>query len=682
MDHNLNINMTTQQTINAIDQQVAILSLDGTILMTNQEWNDSLKKLDHAPCLANIETNYFDFLERTMNISLLSNVEKVISGELSQYSYTYPYHSSTKEQYFEMIVSVIKDNQHVQALMIRHIDATTMKDYQGYLSNILESMTDGIFTLNRNQKITFANKEAIRLLKVPTERILGKTVWQAFPSLLHTEFEAGYIQAISTNTTVKIEAYFEPQKTWYQVHYYPRKQGGLAVYFQSINKRKEIEDKLIYSAYYDELTGLPNRKSLQLEIQKSIDATGKNDNLTVFFIGVDSFKNISDLYGHNIGDELLKHLADRLKSITNENSSFVARFGGDQFVILCREKNTIQKSDQFSKQILQEIQKPFHILHHNEFTITASVGISIYPDDAITVGDLLSTADTAVFKAKEQSGNRVVYYQREMRETLAHRMTFLNLLKKALITDDIYFVFQPQVALSTGKITGIEVLTRWIDSQYSNISPAIFIPLAEESGLIKNITEKLIVKVFPLLESWLNQGFFTGSLAINFSTPLLESDSFINDFISSIKRFEFPPGTIEVELTESVQLLTSQHINSNLQLLRRNGVKIAIDDFGTGYSNFAYLSKFPLDKVKIDMTFIHHIGTNQRTEEILLVLIQLSQKLGYDCIAEGVETKEQLLFLAENKCELIQGYYYYRPMEQKQLTIELKKQLETKNTLL
>ncbi|WP_280771368.1 putative bifunctional diguanylate cyclase/phosphodiesterase [Salipaludibacillus daqingensis] len=674
MDRSFTINLATQQTIDAMDHLVAVLSLDGTIEMINHEWRIASKDQNGSTGSTAIGVNYFDILEKSEEFLLLFCIKKVLSGEHSSYRHTYPCHSPEKDQYFEMIVSTIKEGHDIVGLMVQHIDTTKFVDSQDQISDILESMTDGFFALDPNWKITHANQEALRLLHVSRKDIIGLSVWHAFPHLLNTEFEDAYRRAVAERITIRLEAYFDPKKTWFQVHLYPRKNGGLTVYFQSINERKRMEEQLFHSAYYDELTDLPNRKSLQKEINDSIAfSENKLEQFTVFFIDVDGIKNINDLYGHHMGDELLKQLGDRLEDITKGH--FVARFGGDEFVLLYRGKAHTKDYERFSKSILLEIQRPFQILNYSEFSITASIGVSQYPDDGVTTEDLLSAADTAMYKAKEDKGNKVAVYHKQMKDTLAHRMLLLDLLKKAIDSDDLYFLFQPQVSALDGKITGIEVLSRWKDQHFGFISPGEFIPLAEESGLIKNITTKLIDHVFPLLKSWVDEDLFNGKVAINFSTLLLESDAFIEDFIKKLQIYDFPPGTIEIELTESVQLLTSPKINHHLQVLRQKGVRIAIDDFGTGYSNFAYLSEFPLDKVKIDMTFIHQIGTNKRVEEILHVLIQLSKKLGYDCVAEGVETKEQLNFLLQKKCKYIQGYYFFAPMEPEKLLLELNNQL-------
>jgi len=661
-----------------MDHLVAVLSLDGTINMVNHAWQVSSEEGNANNVLTNIGVNYFDFLKSTGELSLLHCINKVSSGEYPQYKYTFPYHLPNKEKYYEMTVTAIKDENGLNGLMIRHIDTTKFVDCQVQLANIMDSMTDGFLAIDLNWKITYVNKEALRLLSTRLDRLLGKSVWRAFPFLVNTNFEKAYLKAATQQRTVKIEEYYEPKKTWFQIHFSPRKQGGLTIYFQSINKRKRVEERLIRSAYIDDLTGLPNRKYLHKEITESIAFTeNKQESLTVFFIDVDGFKNINDLYGHNMGDELIKQLGDRLEDITKAGNHFVARFGGDEFVVLYRGKAHTKEYDHFSNLIIQEIQQQFHILQNSEFSITASIGVSEYPNDGITTEDLISASDTAMYKAKERKGNQVAVYHQQMKENLATRMLLLDLMKKAVHTDDLYFVFQPQVASTSGEIIGIEVLSRWKDARLGHISPDKFIPLAEESGLIKSITNKLINQVFPLLKEWIDQDLYKGSLAINFSTSLLEADSFIDDFIPKLQSYNFPQGTIEIELTESVQLLTSFTINNHLNILRENSVKIAIDDFGTGYSNFAYLNEFPLDKVKLDMTFIHHIGTKKRVEEILKVLIQLSKNLGYECVAEGVETKEQLQFLIDQNCDFIQGYYFYRPLEKEQLLTELKKQLNT-----
>lgn len=671
MSHQSLVNITAQHMLDAINDQAAIIGTNGKVLMVNQAWSRFSSHISQA-VRAVPGADYFSILEELGEHDLLSHIHSVLAGYSENCSYVAKCDENRQEQYTKITVSAIHDNNIMTGLLIRQSDNTSTIQNQYQLSDLMESMTDGFLAVGHDWEITYVNNEALRLLKSKRDFLLGKKVWEAFPKLVGSQFETGYTEALARQKTVRVEEYFTPRKMWFQVHFYPRTDGGMTIYFQSINKRKRMEEKLIHSAYYDELTGLPNKKMLQRTLTELIADEKEEARFLIFFVDVDGFKNINDLYGHHTGDLVLKRLGDRLKNATLEKDHFAARFGGDGFVAVYHTRADSGDDSRFAQNLLNQVSKPFKLDGHHEVSLTASIGVSKYPEDGKTVNDLLSMSDTAMYESKKLKGNQVTPYHYKMTEKLVNRITLLEKLKMAIINHDLDYVYQPMVDIENRSICGIEVLTRWFDPEAGYVSPGDFIPLAEESGLIRKITENQILAVFPYINDWRNETGYTGTLSVNLSTSLLETSDFIHFFTEQMAKHHIPSGVIELELTESIQLFTNPEIIRHLKMLKKHGVTIAIDDFGTGYSNFAYLSELPLDKVKIDMSFVHHIGENQRVEKILASLIQLSKTLGYACVAEGVETEAQLEFLGRHACGFVQGYYFYRPLSADNLFTILK----------
>lgn len=676
MDHEYSNKPTTQDVIDAITDQIAILDLHGTIIKVNKSWEKFTTPRSPDLTSTGVGTNYFRVLEENAGkFSILQKIKAISEHKLAFYEKSYPCHTSGARLWFNMVVTPIFDgNGQVNEIMIRHIETTSLAEYENRLIDILESMTDGFIAIEKDWTISYVNEEACRTLKTSRERLLSHTIWKAFPSITNSNIADGCFKAMNEQVTVKLEEYIEADKAWYQVHLYPRCGGGISGYFQSITQRKEMEKQLVDVAYYDDLTNLPNRNYLNKKIDELIEySKHKKYGFAVLFIDLDSFKNINELYGHTTGDLFLKQVSKRLQGLISA-PHFLGRFSGDGFVILFSGDTNSCDFHHLTEKLLIDIAQPYDVNGVPGFSTTASVGLSIFPKDGVNLDGLMSTADAAMFEAKRLGGNRLVPYDKQMKETLVVRTKLLEEFKAALETENIFFVYQPQIDTRSNQIKGLEVLTRWQKNNHSFVPPDTFINLAEETGYIKQLTEKLIDNVFPQLLEWQKAGIYRGMVSINLSTPLLHQDQFVDYLIRKVDEYQFPSGMLEMELTESIQLFTSDKIKHNLSLLRKAGIKIAIDDFGTGYSNFAYMSRFPLDKVKIDTAFIKQIGKSKRDEQILQSLIHLVNTLGLDCVAEGVETKDQLSFLEKYNCCLVQGYYYYRPIKAADLTPVLESQ--------
>lgn len=427
---------------------------------------------------------------------------------------------------------------------------------------------------------------------------------------------------------------------------------------QKIQKQKEI---LKIQAYHDTLTGLPNRALFQDRLKYAVKHSKRyHQNIALFFIDLDHFKEINDSLGHHIGDKLLIEVAKRFKSQIREDDT-LSRFGGDEFTIIMENVEKVHNASLLAEKIQQVLRKEIHIDGHT-FYITCSIGISSYPQDSTDIENLLKYADVAMYKAKEEGRNNIQFYSAEMTELALERFDMQTHLRQALANNEFVLYYQPQIDVKSGKLMGVEALIRWCHPEKGFILPVEFIDIAEDTGMIVEIDKWVMETAMKQMISWYQKGFKPGILSLNLSMRELQHDNFVYELSKIMKAFKFNPQWLELEITESQVMKKPEESIIKLQEITDMGVDISIDDFGTGYSSLAYLKRLPVHKVKIDKSFIHGITENQEDLEIVKAIIALSRSLGLDIIAEGVETEEQRDILFEYGCEYIQGYYYSQPL--------------------
>ena len=430
---------------------------------------------------------------------------------------------------------------------------------------------------------------------------------------------------------------------------------------EEIEVRKQAEEQLVQLARYDSVTGLANRTLLREGLLRALAKTRRNHKtFALIFLDLDHFKDINDTMGHDVGDLLLKSVADRLKGRVREND-LVVRMGGDEFAILS-DDCTPDGAAHIAQGIL-EVLDPFHKLGNNEVFVSSSVGIAMYPDAGEDPESICKSADTAMYLAKTTGRNNYQFYSQELHEQTVKRIHLENDLRRALDQNEFALFYQPKVSMN-GKVIGMEALIRWQHSKLGVISPAKFIPLAEKTGLISPISEWVLHTACMQIREWEKNNYLSqdATLAVNVSLRQLKQDSFWDTLQGILSATELDPRYLELELTESAIM---DHPEATIVLLERIhqlGARIAIDDFGTSYSSLNYLKRLPIDAIKIDMSFIHGIGKDRDDEEIIKVIISLARSLGLQSVAEGVETKEQITFLHEHKCDCLQGYYFCRPL--------------------
>jgi diguanylate cyclase (GGDEF)-like protein/PAS domain S-box-containing protein len=428
--------------------------------------------------------------------------------------------------------------------------------------------------------------------------------------------------------------------------------------FIAQNITEETKTKRI--AYEDEVTRLPNRRYL-IEILTNILTKAKvaDEKFAVMFIDLDRFKLVNDALGHLCGNRTLRLIAERLRSCLNE-ADVLTRVGGDEFIVIIPKLTSITQAKERANRLLERIRCPL-IIDGYEFTITGSIGIAVFPDSGEDVESLINSADAAMYRAKSNGSDDCEVYKREMRFQLNERFHIENDLRRALERGEISLYYQPQFDAKSHKYCGEEVLVRWHHPEEGLISPAKFISIAEESGLINTIGEWVLREACFQKKKWIDNGFPKVPISVNLSTRQFLKQSFVENVSDILQASILPPHLLELEVTESITI-DNHRTSESLKQLQALGIKISLDDFGTGYSSLQYISQLPIQELKIDQSFVRNIGEGKHSEGIVAMIINLAHFLKISVIAEGVETKEQLDYLVELDCDKVQGYYFSKPL--------------------
>lgn len=433
---------------------------------------------------------------------------------------------------------------------------------------------------------------------------------------------------------------------------------------------EEKNKKLYELAHYDFLTGLANRNLFIKRMDTALVQTMKgNGSVALLFIDLDHFKIINDQHGHHIGDRLLQQVAGRLLETVKDRES-VYRLSGDEFVVLLNNFSALESSllaaEQVAAELVGVLQNPYQLNGPVVF-ITASIGISVYPEDGINTEQLLTAADQAMYSAKSSGKNHFQFYSKELSRLIKLQAEVESDLRVAIQDDQFELHFQPQWQLATGKISGVEVLVRWRHPERGLLFPIDFIPVAESSGLIKKLDFLILRKAINQLEAWQNGNFDVGILAINISPVCFCQSDFLEKIRHYMKQTCIQANNVELELTESVLVENNQHSQMAIRELKQLGIRVAIDDFGTGYTSMSYLRDFSVDTLKIDRSFVAEIDTSKTSQIILKNMISLGVDLGLKVVAEGVETKAQEKFLTAQNCHTAQGYLLSKPLNSEAL---------------
>lgn len=442
------------------------------------------------------------------------------------------------------------------------------------------------------------------------------------------------------------------------------------VFLPSIEQKK-IEEIVYQMVYYDQLTNLPNRALFFKSMEEFIiDAKTADHSIVLLYLDFDRFKLINDIVGHDAGDQFLKEISQKIKSSFNENT-IIARLGGDEFGIILTDVKDDNEIKDNCRRVLKVISSRW-VYDNNVFKITASIGIAVYPragKDAVT---LLKNADTAMYRAKELGENRYEFYSLNLSEKALHQISMENLLRKAIDNNEFILYYQPQFNIITKECTGIEALIRWNSPQLGMTLPGKFIPFAEQNSLIIEIDKWVLKTVCKQCKIWEDLNIRSKRVAINISSKQFENMKFLSFAKKILEETNAEASWLEFEITEGSLMQNPDQAIETLTELRKLGARIALDDFGTGYSSLGYLSKFPIDKIKIDRTFVKDIPESKEDIAIVKTIIDLCKNIGSLAMAEGVEKEEQLKVLSNYGCDEVQGYLLSRPVPLKEIELMLR----------
>ncbi len=525
------------------------------------------------------------------------------------------------------------------------------------IEDILQSIKDAFFALDDQFRFTYINKRAEELLHLQAGEVHMKNVFSELADLA-----PWLAEALQTTHKEKrqqsCEGWYKSLAKWLEVHVYPG-QDGLSVYLQDISQRKTQENELSHMARYDSLTDLPNRVMLHEKIEEAI-AAGGGDGFAVLFCDLDGFKGVNDSLGHDAGDELLQIVARRLSSAVRVQDT-VARVGGDEFIVLLDSVNRREDLDRIAGNIIQVIAQPIRV-EQSQTGVTGSVGVSVYPQDGATAELLLKNADTAMYFAKHSGKNRFQYYSESLEESLTQRLSLAQALQQALDLGQLQLFYQPQIDIQRNRITSVEALLRWNHPQLGILPPDRFLNVAEESGLMQNIGDWVIMQATEDMKAWHDAGFTGIGVTVNLSPRQFFAPNLLDTLSNALQERQLPADMLTVEVVEDTILERSNRILDILQRLKKLGVSLCLDNFGTGYASLSLLATMPVDKVKIDRSFTRNLQNSARDAAMAKAIYTVGNSLNIQVIVQGIETVEQQWLVESFACANVQGFLYCHPM--------------------
>ena len=552
--------------------------------------------------------------------------------------------------------------------------ARQLRELEEKQAAIVRAMPDMIFLMARDgthldYKAGFGAEPF-----VPPTQFLGRTVSEVLPADVAEVILLG-IERASTHSDLQSVVYKLPLPDG--VHHYegriaPSGPDAVVMVVRDITLQKLNEENIRRLAYFDALTGMPNRQSFLEKLDLELLRAGRaNRQVALLFLDLDGFKRVNDTLGHSAGDRLLKAVAARLKEKLRAGDLVsrpalepaglhLARLGGDEFTVVLPDLDGTQTVSMVAERLRSLLGQPFRI-GDQEITVTASIGVAIFPADGDDAAALLKHADTAMYHAKDQGRNNWQLYDKAQTTETMLRIRLENDMRKGLERNEFYLLYQPQVLAEDGRIVGIEALIRWQHPEHGIISPAQFIPVAEDSGLIVEIGDWVLRTACRQLRTWQENGVATPRVAVNVSARQLRAQDFLGSVATIIAETGIEAQQIELELTESILMEPEARRIDGFNRLRALGVHFSIDDFGTGYSSLSYVKRFPIGMLKIDQSFVRGLPDNADDAGITTAIIAMAHSLGLEVIAEGVETRAQLEFLRQANCPKMQGYLFSRP---------------------
>jgi len=542
----------------------------------------------------------------------------------------------------------------------------------------LNCIGDAVVCTNFEGNITFLNLVAEKMTGWPREEAVGRPMAQVCQILDGVrreiipnpmEMAVGENRAVHlppNSILVRRDGFAAPiEDCVAPIHDREGHATGAVVVFRDVSGARAMALQMVHSAHHDFLTGLPNRMLLSDRVDQVISLAQRHGKkVAVLFLDLDGFKHINDSLGHAVGDKLLQSITRCLVDCVR-GSDTVSRQGGDEFVVLLSEVAHAEDAAVTARRMLRAVAE-VHPVGQHSLHITASIGVSVYPDDGLDAETLVKNADTAMYQAKENGRQSFQFFKPAMNVRAVERQSIEEALRTALDRHEFALHYQPKINLRNGAITGAEALLRWTHPTRGSVSPAEFIPVAEECGMILPIGNWGLREACKQARAWELRGLPSVSIAVNISAVEFRDEYFLRGVFAALSDTGLNPKFLELELTESVLMRRAESAAAILQTLRANGVQVAIDDFGTGYSSLSYLRKFPIDALKIDQSFIRQISTAPDETTIVTAIISMGRSLKLRVVAEGVETQRELEFIQAHECDEAQGYFFARPMPAEQ----------------
>ncbi|MEM6512449.1 MAG: EAL domain-containing protein [Pseudomonadota bacterium] len=556
-----------------------------------------------------------------------------------------------------------------------------LRDSESKNQAFVQAIPDSMLVVNRQGQLLTHHRGSSGSRLIDDLVTEGDSIFEALPKSLADVWRTQISRVLDTRGMELSEHRAKKNAAYhfYESRVVPYTDKSVLIMLRDVTEQKQAAAKVRRLAFYDTLTGLPNRQSFLIQLAEAIrEAEDTEGRIGVLYLDLDNFKLINDSLGHNIGDRLLKGIAKRLSSsvrrddyvATTERDSAkmqVSRLGGDEFTVLLRGLNSVEEVEAVAERTVSVLKEPMSVDGH-QFVITPSVGMSVYPDDGQDLETLMKNTDTALHHAKAAGRDRVTRFSGTMSIRSLERLDIEDSLRRAIENGELELHYQPKMVLANRDIPGVEALVRWTHPDRGPISPAKFIPIAEDSGMIMALSEWVMHEACNQLQAWQGTELDRVRIAINLSAKQFNLDDLHSQIFSALNTRQIPFERLELELTEGALMRDIDSTIHSLQRLKDAGLLIAVDDFGTGYSSMSYLKRFPLDALKIDRSFVDEIEKSRESHAICKAIVELGHGLGLKVIAEGVENGEQVTSLNLMDCDQLQGYFFARPMPASEVT--------------
>jgi len=686
--------------LNALPAHIALLDPEGTIISVNDAWRNFATENSLRGGSGNgLGVNYLAVCDGATGPGSLDahiaadGIRSVLTGSNKSFSFDYECDSPAEERWFQLTVTPLSRDR-PKGVIVKHGNISASKRYQSDLRAIAERLSlatqvgkVGVWEWDLATDVLTWDETMYAIYGISPTIAMNYEKWSAavhpedLPEV-NAKLQSAINQQTDESTEFRITAANGAIRYMAAAERAAVDQSGTVRRVVGVNvdvtERKHAEEELLRNqafmtqlAEHDYLTGLPNQMVLRKRLEQAIVAAAQNQaKFAVFFLNLNGFKHINDSLGHLIGDQLLISIGTRLER-TKRATDTLSRFGGDKFIVLLPEVLDADGAEVEAARLLDAI-AAIHAVGEHELHVRACIGISLYPDDGRDTDTLIKNADAAMYQAKDRGGSNCQLFQSDMNVRAIERQFIEQSLRRAIERNELALHYQPKYDLKSRNITGVEALLRWNHAVRGPISPAAFIPVAEDCGLILPIGTWVLEEACRQARAWLEAGLPKINMAVNVSVNQFQGEHFEEVVMAVLDRFSIDPHNLELEVTESLLMKTPELAAKVLQSLRQKGVRVAIDDFGTGYSSLSYLRRFPIDTLKIDQSFVRQIDTPDGVS-MVQAIIDLARNLGMRLVAEGVETELEETKLESMGCDKAQGYFFSRPLPPAQLVTLLEK---------